>query len=160
MIRLYKIVFIILTLLILASCKEKDENNEQPVYNFKDQTLQGIIGGAAWNFKYGGFRTSAIDTSRYWIELYGQLETDASPCLNNKGYDDLVLMSLPKQIGLYELGNLQVTLYETGNNINKSVYSGAVEILSVENNIMTGRIDAYLNDDYLVNGNFSANKCD
>ena len=145
---------------LIFSCSDDDDDSG---YSFKEQTLQGQIGGDDWEFKVGTAEMQENDT--LWIDLYGV--DDEDPCNNWNIEGDYLLFFIPAQVGVHELsfnwetGGQTVTFYDESATMNNVAVEGAVEILSIDetNGEVTGRIDAKIDGDNEVNGNFTAVYC-
>lgn len=153
---------IALCLLLLLSCS-KDE--EAPSYNFKDQALAGAIEGVDWTYG-NGYANITGDASAEKLHVTLVLPTENEGCdIMPEG--DMVFFSLPKLLGVQVLrldfDNLEnsrtVTLYDSEEIMNVIATEGAVEITSVTDTEVTGRIDARADDVNFVNGNFTVPLC-
>lgn len=151
-----------LLLLALASCGDDDNG---PSYEFKNQNLQGEINGQEWSFVDGTAEVSVFDDTQLSIDL-GAVELD-DPC-NSFGLSGLsVFFSVDNEVGLTELSfsfdedGQTVTLYDPDGSQNFIASAGAIEILTITETEVTGRLDARYEgeDGNSVNGNFSVTFC-
>lgn len=154
----------------LTSCNKDDDSSDDttptsPNYEFKNQNLQGQIGGNAWEFSSGsadkGF-FGATDTLS--ADFSNKLIPD--PCAvfitGNK-----LIGNIPLTVGIHEL-NLNAslfsgytfTIYDTVDNINYIATKGAVEVLTISETEITGQMDIRYDNENFVNGKFSIERCD
>jgi hypothetical protein len=164
-------ILIMAGVIMFNSCSKDEDDNDndknQNSYEFKDQNLQGKIGGEAWNFKNGTAEVSYFDSSEIDIDLYQ--DTSSNICNTYITDGDKIFLSVPHKVGVHELsidfssGNSQtVTLYDRENTMNYIASQGAVEILTIDTSssmTLTGRMDARVDDDTYVNGNFTVSFC-
>jgi hypothetical protein len=153
---------IALCLFLLFSCSK---DSEAPAYDFKDQELAGVIEGQEW--AYGdGYADITGEGSDAKLHITLVLPTESEGCdIMPEG--DRVFFSVPKGTGLHvlklDLDNLEVsrtvTLFDSEETMNVIATKGAVEITSITDTEITGRIDARGDDVNFVNGNFSVPLC-
>jgi hypothetical protein len=135
-------------------------------YSFIDQDLQGKIGGVTWKWEgteNGGLGEESLD-GNLDIEIYGIAAESGDPChplaFEATSYKVFFTITVApvNAVGLYE-GHC-VTM---SNGVTDYICSqGTVEILSVSatpGELVTGRVDANLNDNSTVNGNFTVTYC-
>lgn len=146
---------------VLFSCGE----DEKPAYSFKNQDLSGKIGNTEWTYTDGYAEIYGTgDDSQISVDLFQQAEGEgcsAFPIGNE------VFFSMPNKVGVYklklDLDNFEsskiVTLYEEEGSVNNLASTGAVEITSISDTQVTGKIDARLDGENFVNGNFSVSIC-
>ena len=148
--------------ILLTSCGG-DEDTECPAASFQNQTLQGEFNGTAWTLASGKAEVSFFDSEQLSIEMTNQNTEDVCDAFSLDG--NTVLFSVMNAVGLYEIcfkldgsgSDQTITLFDgTTNNI---VTSGAVEILTITDTEVTGRIDGRFDDNNFVNGNFSVPLC-
>ena len=148
-----------LTSLIISSCGDDDSG---PSFSFKDQNLQGTIDGKPFEFGDGTVDTLEIQGESLYFNLFDSGEPIDNVC-NIFGFGEEVnlFFYVPVAVGVYELGpqTRTVTLFDPAQTLNIIVSSGAVEILSISEDEVTGRIDARFDGNSSVNGNFSAVYC-
>ena len=160
------LTFVLLSVVFITSCGSDDESG--PSYAFIDQNLQGIIDGISFESKGGTF-SEGFDTGTLSVRIYDVSETD-EVCDIFGGESVSIIFSIPETVGLYELfidldafEGQTVTLVnpngEDGIPQNNIATIGAVEILSVSDTEVKGRMDATLDAQNTVNGNFSLSSC-
>lgn len=166
--KIQKVLVLIFTLIILVSCENTDSSGSN--YNFIDQPLQGKFSGADWTFVSGTAETGTFDTNEWDFDLYNityvtqsPFDTGAYPAPYKK-----LMFSIDK---IPETGNnilnfdfsnqdniFTVTFYDTDTNLNTIAANGAVEILSIDANNISGRMHVWSHGDeanFEVNGNFT-----
>lgn len=148
--------------LLFASCSKDDP---KPAYNFEDHDLSGKIENESWSYGDGyADITGEGEGARLHVTLLLELEGEGCDIMPD---GDMVIFSLPKQIGLHilklDFDNLEnsqtVTLFDDEQTLNTIATQGAIEITSVSDLEVTGRIDARADDGNYVNGNFSISLC-
>ena len=148
--------------LLLASCSSEEE---APAYNFTDQELAGMIEGKDWSYGDGyADITGEGETSKLHVTLV--LPSDGEGC-DILADGDRVMFSFPKYAGLHILkmdfddieNSRTVTLFDDEETLNVIATQGAVEITSITDTEVKGRIDARAYDDNFVNGNFTVPLC-
>lgn len=156
------LVAMIASISIFISCKNEDPEAK---YNFKDQNLQGKVDGESYEFGDGHFEESQFESDKYSIDLYDASESEDACNLFFSEHVS-VFFSIPKEVGVYKLFfNLSnftgqtVTLYNPDGSQNNIATEGAVEILTVSDTQITGRMDARMDSDNNVNGNFTVDIC-
>ncbi len=154
----YPTFLIVLVSLIFIGCP----NEIKPPYDFKDQNLQGKINSQPWQYSSGVARPSFTSEDTLRVGIYNaEFENSCSYAISENG----ISFNVPKTEGLYILNadwdNFQtVTLYHGA--VEEFGLSGAIEILNIdyEAKTITGRIDATVNNNTFVNGNFLITLCD
>lgn len=151
-----------LCLLLLFSCSK---DSESPAYDFKDQELSGFIEGVNWMYGDGYATTTGEGaTSKMHITLVLPSEDEGCDIMPE---GDRVFFSFPLQAGIHVLkldfndveNSRTVTLFDSEEVMNVIATEGAVEITSITETHITGRIDARADEDNFVNGNFSVPLC-
>jgi hypothetical protein len=158
---------LILFFSFLISCGSDDSEDTGPSYEFINQNTQGTIDGNSFDFGSGTVEVSPFDSNEFSLDLYDDSETFTDPC-ELFGFGDFVnvFFSVPNAVGLYELsidfsgGNESrtVTLFNPETVLNIIATEGAVEILSISDTELTGRIDVRAGESF-VNGNFTVVFC-
>tara|TARA_B100000508_G_scaffold141097_1_gene146921 strand:+ start:1829 stop:2335 length:507 start_codon:yes stop_codon:yes gene_type:complete len=162
---------VVLLLLIMISCTEIGSNYK---HNFKDQELQGKIGGKEWVSKNGKASLTQRDSTTTWSFQFSDLRDENAPC-SFSSYDIGKVMFSTKNIDpgvkklkmSFNLSKAQTItmVYDQDSAkgpMNKIALEGAFEITefdTVNKNIIKGRMDIYSDDDNFVNGNFEATFC-
>lgn len=146
---------------IVLSCGD----DEKPAYSFKNQDLSGKIGNAAWEYGDGYAEIYGMENdSQLQIDLF--IEVDGEGCdVIPEGNE--VLFTVPNKVGVYKLkadlndleNSLVVNLFEEETTMNHLASRGAIEILSITESQVTGRIDATVDDANLINGSFTVSIC-
>ncbi|MCF8374553.1 MAG: hypothetical protein K9H64_23245 [Bacteroidales bacterium] len=158
------LLFLVMAPAFIISCG-KDE--DKPAYTFLDQEMQGKIGGDDWTLVTGSADIDHWDSTLLSLDFYGVEITD--PCNYYQPAGNKVICSVPNQVGLYELNfdlssdNIQtVTLYHRASELNNAAIEGAIEITLIDttNGLVQGRIDAKIDSEYFVNGNFTLIYCE
>lgn len=143
----------------LISCSDDDSDNDGPSYEFKNQELQGMIDGQAFVLGEGTVSSSDGELS---LKLLSDMET-ASAC-DQFGSGDFVrvFFTIAEAEGIVELSfeEQTVTLFNPENTLNIIITEGAVEITSISESSVSGKIDARYDDENFVNGNFTAEFCE
>ncbi|WP_258104421.1 hypothetical protein [Marinoscillum sp. MHG1-6] len=154
-------IFTLFTAVVLLSCSDEEKG---PKYEFKDQNLQGKIDGQAYN--YGEGTVDFSTEGKMSFDLFSDQETTAA--CDQFGFGDFVVafFTMKKNEGLVELvldfngGTSQtVTLLNPDNFINYVTTEGAIEITSIADSVVVGKIDARMDENNYINGNFTATVC-
>ncbi len=162
---------LLLAAFLMNACDEEEDGlldfDDGQGYDFKDQVIQGTINGKDWEFKQG---TAGIEESEISIQLSPEEASD--PCdVFTRTPDQIVFFTVNAEVGVYELkfdfddfeDNQTITMLDRdagdGGPLNIIATSGAVEILSVTNTEVTGRIDARESSSSSINGNFTVQIC-
>lgn len=127
--------------------------------------LKGQINGKSWSFVDGSAEISSFDDSKISIELGAQELEDPCDIFGSSGLR--VFFSIKNEVALTELNfsfeesGQTVTLFDPEGTLNIIVSTGAVEILSISDTEVSGRIDARYEGDSGdgVNGNFTVTFC-
>ena len=154
--------FIFLNMLI--SCKDDEE---EIIFEFQAQNLQGEIGGSKWELVAGKAQDFSINNDLLSIEMVGVMVMDT--CQLSLPNTSKISFEVPKQVGLYELkvglqnpGATQtVTFFVAAENQDYIASQGAIEILEInmEIKLLKGRMDARVDKKNFVNGNFDLAIC-
>ena len=153
-------IFVVLFVIsfVLGGCPQEIK----PPYEFKEQDLQGKIDNVYWEYLSGVARPSLSSNDTLSIGIYNtQFDSPCSYAVSEEG----VLFKVPKEVGLFILNadwnNFQaVTLYNGTEK--KFALGGAVEITKIDSisNVIEGRIDARVDNNSYINGNFLVTLCD
>jgi hypothetical protein len=151
-------------IVFFISCNSSDDAVSVEVEGFKDQNLQGSIDGISWQAASGRAKTNSFSGDKYWINIIDK--TLADPCSEFNFEGDRVFFSVPMEVGLYPIeissnadDRQTVTLFKSSESLNIIATVGAVEVLTLTDDFMTGRIDAVGGLGSFVNGNFSVPIC-
>lgn len=150
---------------LISSCKKDDESG--PSHEFINQNLQGAIDGIPFTYGEGTVEMITRDGKEHLsFDLYHANEEINEVCsFFGFGNEVSAFFSIPAEVGLYELslnfsyGGQTVTLFNPDGTVNNIASIGAVEILTVTETEVTGRMDATLDAENTVNGNFTAVFC-
>lgn len=146
----------------LNSCGGSEDAS--PAYDFKDQNMKGTIDGISWQVVSGKAEVSTSANDKYFLNFS---EKTIDNACNDFVFDgNRVFFSIPNAVGLYELqintstGDGQTaTLFKGSEFLNIIATEGAIEILTITDALVTGRIDAKADSESSVNGNFSVPLC-
>lgn len=148
---------------LLMSCSDDDEKG--PSYSFKNQDLQGKIEGGSWTYADGYVETTTLEGVESLSVNLMLTQVDGA-CETFSVEGDQVLFTVPNEVGVYklnfDLGSFSgqvVNLFDTETTLNTFATKGAIEILTVTDTEVTGRIDARADKDNYVNGNFTVSFC-
>lgn len=155
-----------LFLFIAFACSKKEEA-PAPAYEFKNQDVSGKINSVAWTYVDGyADVSSASSGSEPKVDVELVLAQPKKGCDIVSVSGNQVFFFLPAKVGLYPLSfNLSggasytATLFEKATTLNIIAGTGAIEILTLTNTEITGRIDARSDDKSFVNGNFKVAIC-
>lgn len=153
------------SIILFSSCGDDDSG---PSYSFIDQNLQGVIDGISFTSQGGNFE-EGFEEGKFSVSIY-DISEEGDICDVFGTESVFVLFSIPEEVGLYELSfdlssfsGQTVTLVNPNgaNGIpqNNIASTGAVEILTVSDTEITGRMDARFDGDNNVNGNFTLIFC-
>lgn len=155
-------LFVLLTCLTLA-CSDDDEKGSS--YSFKEQDLQGEIEGGSWTYADGYVETTTLEGVES-LSVNLMLTQTSGACETFSIEGDQVFFTVPNEVGLYKLSfNLgsfsgqTVTLFDQQTVLNTIATTGAIEILTITDTEVTGRVDARADKDNFVNGNFTVSFC-
>lgn len=154
---------IALVLTLLLACSDDDEKKSS--YAFKDQDLAGEIEGDSWTYEDGFVEEGTFDGEEILdINLFLAQEDPACETFQREG--DEVFFFVPNAVGLYKLSfdlnafdGQTVTLLDDEETLNVIATEGAIEILTITETEVTGRIDARADGQNFVNGNFTVSFC-
>jgi hypothetical protein len=159
-----KVSIVLIAICCALSGCGKDDNPK--TYSFKDQDITGKIGNSSWSM-LSGYAHSEISGEDTFVYITCNNTTSIDPCSSYPS-DYHVFFTLPLKTGLYVLGydaqnpflGWSVTLFNIDAETNSIADVGAVEIISVSETQITGRIDASADELNFVNGNFTVTICD
>ncbi len=160
--------------------KDDDDNPADPsgsyTVNYKNQNLQGMINGEAWEYILGESNTSDGGYNTDYTHNFNIVDTAQSDsCFILSGerskvifslYDDLKVLSVGKYLLSFDISTFEgrtVTLVDWTETtvLNTIATEGEYEIISVDtiSQIITGRMDAHADNKNFVNGNFTIKYC-
>lgn len=163
----FQLIICFCLLIFISSCGSDDKEDSGPAYEFLDQNLQGLIDGISFTYGEGTVEASSFEEGELSIDLYHSDEEITDICdFFGFGEEVSVFFSIPAEVGIYELfidfesfDGQTVTLFNPDGAVNNIASIGAVEILSITDTQVKGRMDATLDGESTVNGNFTANFC-
>lgn len=152
-----KLLTAILLFATLISCSKDDDTGAS--YNFKDQLLSGKIENETFVHGDGFFDNDDDETVR--IVLTVAQDQDLCEVIQE---GNEVFFYIDKEEKLTKLGNNQtITLLKDNPQpdppLNIFVTTGAIEITSITETSISGRIDARFDNENFVNGNFIVYSC-
>jgi hypothetical protein len=158
--KLFIVFTVALVTLSLSSCSDDDKNDDKgPGYTFKDQDASGEIDGTVWTYEEG---FALVDNeSNLQIKLY--LPQNDFLCDEDMPDGSLAFFIVPNEVGVYKLTNDLTGFYvnlvdnDFGAHLAKS---GAIEIVSITETSVTGRMDVKKDENNYVNGNFTVDFCE
>jgi hypothetical protein len=153
----------VLILTLLLACG--DDDDKKTAYSFKDQDLSGEIEGDNWTYEDGFVDQGTFDDEEI-LDISLFLAQDDPACETFSREGDEVFFFVPNAVGLYklsfDLGSFDgqvVTLFDDEEFLNVIATEGAIEILTITETEVTGRIDARADGNNHVNGNFTVSFC-
>jgi hypothetical protein len=149
---------VIVVAIAFTSCGGDDDNS--PSFKFKDQDARGKINNVAFAYADG---FADVDTDEIRVTL--TLEQPEDIC-ENMPEGNTVFFYVDNEVKLSKLfldlnafEGLTVTLYQKEGSGNYIASEGAIEILTITDTEVTGRLDARLDSESFINGNFSVQRC-
>jgi len=149
-----------------SACGDDDPEEDNCLPDFGTSVANGSFMGSTFTLAEGTAKEDFADENKYRITFYGEsIMGDACDNFNFERPVFSIIFSVPKEVGVYTLGfdaGNTVTFNDASvvNEVNADVaICGAVEIVSVTADLVTGRIDAFANDDSDLNGTFSVRLC-
>lgn len=134
----------------------------------KDETglggnlIEGVISGEEWEYKFAKANYDPFNET-FDVEMFGQMETINDPCavFSINGYIDMVI---PNQTGSFNLpfSNPKYSLTFSQAGVGQESFvanSGFVEIITISGRRVGGYIQAYYDDENIVEGSFAFNRC-
>ncbi len=147
---------------VLFSCGGDDE---KPSHNFKNQTLSGKIANTPWAYGDGYAEIYGTgDDSEIYIDMFKDVDGEGCGSIPE---GNQVFFYVPNKVGVYklkfDLNNLEasqtITLFEDEGVMNSIAAEGVIEITAITETTISGRIDAKVDAENNVNGNFTVNIC-
>lgn len=152
-------VALLVSIIFVSACG--DDEGESGGVNFIDQNLQGSIDGVDFNL---GEAKAVISNGTISVDMFDTNEEIDDVCTAFGGDEVRVFFSIPSEVGVTNL-NLDftsgqtITLFNPATTLNIIAAEGAIEILTITETQVTGRIDARAGDGDQVNGNFTLTIC-
>lgn len=159
----YILFWILVPCVILIACGGDSDSGYS--YSFIDQNVTGKVNNKAWTYAGGTAKEDFFENTKMSVDLTATTLED--PC-NDFTSGLRVFFSVSPTVGIYELNldinsadeSFTVTLYDPDDgNLNIIATMGAVEILSISDTEVTGRMDVFYDSETNVNGNFSIPYC-
>ena len=160
--KLFNLLAVITLSLFTFSCSKDDDT--LPPYFFLDRNLQGEIDGQNFTLGFGAARYYDINKSEFYIDLYDVDEEGTDPC-NIYSKEVKATFTVPAKVGLYPLrfrlkpDDQTVILYNPEKSLNIIVALGAIDIISISETEVVGRLDARESGPSGINGNFRIPIC-
>lgn len=161
---LFNVLVIFALGLMMTSCG--DDEGSSPNCNFSSGNLTGKIENVDWAFdtgKYSQFEDS--DGTTLSINMFSSLDSAADPC-SVFGSNDRIFFSMPATLGVTELSfdfsdpNSQtVTLFDEEGFVNVIASDGCIELFTITDTEVTGRMNVSSGTDNFVNGEFTLIRC-
>ncbi|MFY0654278.1 MAG: hypothetical protein JXQ96_19730 [Cyclobacteriaceae bacterium] len=165
--KLHSLLFTILVSLLIACGGDGESPTDSCTGdpNFKNQTAQGSMDGNDWTFASGVAEKSTFEAGKLSVQLIDETFTDICDEFLFDG--NVVIFTVDMATGVYKLcfslGNNSndvaqtLTLYDgTTNHI---ATMGAIEITSITDSEVSGRLDATADETSFVNGTFTVPLC-
>ena len=159
----YKLTFGIF-LIIIVSC-----GDDEPDYKFKNRDASGKIENEAWAYAdgYSDLIDDYLGSGETYIDITLVLAQSGTGCGITTFDGDRVFFAIPAEVGLYKLhlslNNIfdgqTVTLFDDETGMNNISSEGAVEIISISEDEVIGRMDARFDKQNFINGNFTIPIC-
>ncbi len=154
------------SILSIVACGDDDPEEDNCTADFATTTASGSFMGSTFTVIDGFAEEDFADENNYRITLYGNpVMGDACDGFNFDRPALSIIFSVPKEVGVYDLGiaaGNTVTFNDASvvNEVNADIATcGAVEIVSVAGDQVTGNIDAFANADSDLNGTFAVELC-
>ena len=159
-------LLLVVGLCVLESCdKEKEEIK---TYSFKDQLMAGKIDGQVWIYQDGIAESTTVGIARtlsfslFLNQPSGQGCNATFPVSGSQ-----VSFLLLDVLGLYIINKTSPYSLDGSTSLTMTTSSGemlfakrgAIEITNVSSTSVSGRIDAYADDNNYINGNFEVLIC-
>ena len=160
-------LFCALSLAVVVLFTSCDDEESTPAVDFQDQNAQGTINDQTFSLGEASASPSLLQDSDLSFQLFDSSESFTDVC-DFFGFGDnvSVFFSLPAEVGVYnlniDLSNLDgqtATLFDPAETLNIIATQGAIEILTITDTLVTGRLDVRDGSGNSVNGNFTATRC-
>lgn len=146
----------------LSSCSKDDvkKDDKGTGYSFKDQDASGEIEGDSWTYEDGYVKEIIGGDDELTVNLFLTQDDDVCKVVIADGGN--VSFVVPNATGVYEvtgdITGFTVSLVDTELSTHLAT-SGAVEIVSITETSVTGKIDVKSDDNNYINGNFTIDFC-
>lgn len=168
MFKLKQLVWCVLSCALMFSifsCSSDDDNPQNTCTpEFASGTATGMFMGSIFTFVEGTASENFADSTEFRFTLYGEeVMGDACDGFNFDKPDLSIIFSVPKEVGVYNLGSEYTVTFNDASVVNQvnadAAICGAVEIISVSNTEIMGRLDADANEASMLNGVFTVERC-
>jgi len=160
------VVFTFLSLCLIC-CGGDDDG---PSYNFKNQDLSGEIDDESWTYADGYSELTTLEGNEY-ADITLVLEQTETGCDIGDLEGNYLFFYVPAEVGVHKLKPVdfsgsfednQTVTFLVNEDIPNNIIAqkGAIEVLSITETTITGRMDVRFDDDFFVNGNFEVSRCD
>ena len=156
------------SILLFTACDEEtpDVPVDNCVVSFLNQNGSGVSLGESFTLVEGAAKEDPFDNTQYQIIFYDETVT-ADICGVFDLPENRINFSVPKQVGVYELGTstgrtITFSKVVTGSTTAEIGLCGAIEITNISANNVQGRLRAKVESDStnnLINGNFDILLC-
>lgn len=155
------------SLLLFAACDEETPDIvDNCATSFINQNASGVSLGEAFSLVEGSAEEDPFDNTQYQITFYDETVT-ADICGVFDLPENRINFSVPKQVGVYELGattgySITFSKVVTGSTDADIGFCGAIEITNISSTSVQGRLHAKVEADStnnLINGNFDVLLC-
>lgn len=165
-------IYVLAVLFLALGCKKSVEvtadadlqrSQGQPEVEYKNQLVQGLIGGQDWILMSGTAKPSPFDAGKLSLRL-SNLQTD-DPCNTYKMGDREVLTTVANQVGetQFGVGNpiTTATFFIQSENRSDNLISGAgkIRIVEIGKEKVLGFIYTTIDEQNIVNGSFELSVC-
>ena len=156
------------TTFLFSSCNSDDDEedmDDECVASFINQVATGTFFGDPFTFVEGTAKEDFADSTQFRIVLYREAVTgDACDNFNFSKPTISIIFSVPKMVGIYELGLLYSLTFNDASTVNQVdaeiAACGAIEITEVSATEVAGQLDATASDASMLNGTFRVQLCD
>ena len=140
-------ILLLVTSVSIFSCKKDDSSSLSLIpkceSSFIDQSAKGKIFGKNLSVYTSKFSEDVFDSTEFSITFYKEKS------------DTGIIVKCPKKVGKYNFGSGRSANFTRFNHSTVS-NCGAVEVLSINETTLTGKIDIQYDTDNNFNGNFTA----
>lgn len=166
---------LIFAVVTLSSCTDESvdpsQNPPDDTSDLVETDIQGMINGVSFQSKGGSVEIApdvgndANNTQDLFIQLFNKNDQN-DVCDFTFRNTDYVVLRPPSEVGVHELfideetGFYQsVSFVAIGSTDNFNSYNGFIEIISIDDNNVIGKIDATLDSNFWIKGTFVVDFC-
>lgn len=156
-----KAIMLVLACALVVSCESGKEAAGDGQGSFNDGNASGKVQAKDFTFFSGRTRVHPSGGNQWLIELYSNEITQ--PCGVSFSPEYYINFSIPKVEGSYEVTPSRSVsfVYAIPNGAQVAVATtGDIQIVRIEEGVVTGKIASRFNDDNRINGEFWAQICD